>query len=655
MPDSAFNPSSALEAAKLAFDAAKSVVDALAISEIRYRRLFQAARDGVLLLDSDEGKVTDANPFMTELLGYSYEELIGKELWEIGLLSDKAASQEAFQRLKTTNYIRYEDLPLENQRGERLEVEFVSNLYHEGGHTVIQCNIRDITDRKRVEAELAATAIRYRRLFETTRDGVLILDTDEGKVADANPFITELLGYSHAELIGKELWEIGLLKDKVASQVAFQRLKRDFHIRYENLPLENRRGERLEVEFVSNLYREGGHTVIQCNIRDITERKRVEAELAATAIRYRRLFETTRDGVLILDTDEGKVADANPFITELLGYSHDELIGKELWEIGLLKDKSDSQEAFQRLKRDFHIRYENLPLENRRGERLEVEFISNLYHEGGHTVIQCNIRDITERKRVELILASAATKNELIAETLQRSMLQAAPSGRFEGIAIETLYEPALNEAEVGGDFFDAFLLDENRMALAVGDVSGKGLVAAARTSEVKYALRTLLHEHQAPDLALTRLNEFICKTHLFGKNDGEAFIVLAVAIVNIATGETLFSAAGAEPTLVLKTDGTVEYVSMIGTPLGIHMEATYGVEARMLAVGDTVIMATDGITEARRENDFLGICGMANLASTAGVSITLPELRQAIYRGAVAFADGGLRDDVCMLLARRQ
>jgi PAS domain S-box-containing protein len=125
-------------------------------SEIRYRRLFEAARDGILLLDPNTRKITDANPFMTELLGYRHEELLGKELWEIGLLEDEKASQAAFRELKTNHFIRYEDLPLRTKAGQSREVEFVSNLYDEDGLEVIQCNIRDITERKRGERELQA-------------------------------------------------------------------------------------------------------------------------------------------------------------------------------------------------------------------------------------------------------------------------------------------------------------------------------------------------------------------------------------------------------------------------------------------------------------------------------------------------------------------
>jgi len=126
-------------------------------SEIRYRRLFEAAQDGILILDAATRKITDVNPFMTELLGYTRNELVGKELWEIGLLTDMTASRHAFRELKEKGYIRYEDLPLQSKEGKHREVEFISNVYPENGHQVIQCNIRDITARRRAEAAVRET------------------------------------------------------------------------------------------------------------------------------------------------------------------------------------------------------------------------------------------------------------------------------------------------------------------------------------------------------------------------------------------------------------------------------------------------------------------------------------------------------------------
>jgi len=120
-------------------------------SEVRYRRLFETAKDGILILDGNTSRITDVNPFLQDLLGYSKTELMGKALWEIGPVKDISASQEAMRQLQNTDYIRYEDLPLETKAGERKQVEFVSNVYLVDGMRVIQCNIRDITARKQAE------------------------------------------------------------------------------------------------------------------------------------------------------------------------------------------------------------------------------------------------------------------------------------------------------------------------------------------------------------------------------------------------------------------------------------------------------------------------------------------------------------------------
>ena len=120
-------------------------------AEVRYRRLFESAKDGILILDYASGRIVDANPFMGELLLYPLESLCGKELWEIGLFKDRTASEAAVRELQTKGYVRYEHLPLESRDGRRVEVEIVGNAYHEGGARVMQCNIRDISERCRLE------------------------------------------------------------------------------------------------------------------------------------------------------------------------------------------------------------------------------------------------------------------------------------------------------------------------------------------------------------------------------------------------------------------------------------------------------------------------------------------------------------------------
>ncbi|MFH0730772.1 MAG: PAS domain S-box protein [Pseudomonadota bacterium] len=144
-------------------------------SEKRYRRLFESAKDGILILDADTGRVADANPFLLRLLGYTYDELYGQHIWELGVFKDIAASQDAFKALQDNEYIRYEDLPLETRNGEPIAVEFVSNVYLVDERKVIQCNIRDITARKRTEKALRESEAKMRSILDNVGIGVTLI------------------------------------------------------------------------------------------------------------------------------------------------------------------------------------------------------------------------------------------------------------------------------------------------------------------------------------------------------------------------------------------------------------------------------------------------------------------------------------------------
>ena len=143
--------------------------------------------------------------------------------------------------------------------------------------------IEDITERKRAEAAVQDSEVRYRRLFETAQDAILILDARTGKITDANLYIQQLLGYSHAEFLGKELWELEMFRDKEAIRSAFRELQTHGYIRFEHLPLQTKSGGQAEVEFVSNVYDVDNQSVIQCNIRDISDRIRLEREATEQA------------------------------------------------------------------------------------------------------------------------------------------------------------------------------------------------------------------------------------------------------------------------------------------------------------------------------------------------------------------------------------
>jgi two-component system cell cycle sensor histidine kinase/response regulator CckA len=179
----------------------------LVASETRFRRLFEAARDGILLLDADTGEITDVNPFLEEILGRSREDFLQQKLWDIGLFEDVELCRHTFERLQQDKYVRYENLPLRHKSGERIEVEFVSNVYEVDGKKVIQCNIRDITERKRAATALLESEERFRVTFDQAAVGIAHVAPD-GQLLRINQKFCDIVGYSPEELLAGKFQDI---------------------------------------------------------------------------------------------------------------------------------------------------------------------------------------------------------------------------------------------------------------------------------------------------------------------------------------------------------------------------------------------------------------------------------------------------------------
>ncbi len=180
----------------------------LKMSELQYRRLFETAQDAILILDGESGKIIDANKFILDMLGYPLEYFIGKHLWELGFMRDKSIAQQAFTELKHEGYIRYEDIPLEKFNGQIFNVEFISNVYLVGNKKIIQCNIRDITDRKRAEDALAESDARMNSIIQGSPLPQFVIDRNH-RVISWNRAIEEYSGVKAAEVLGKRVpWTI---------------------------------------------------------------------------------------------------------------------------------------------------------------------------------------------------------------------------------------------------------------------------------------------------------------------------------------------------------------------------------------------------------------------------------------------------------------
>jgi two-component system, cell cycle sensor histidine kinase and response regulator CckA len=299
-----------------------------------YRRFFESSVVGFYRTTLD-GQVLDCNPALARIMGYaSREELLACQPLEFYF--SPADRQNFLEQCRGHGTLTNFELQLRRKDGSAIWVlENVQASNDAGGASVIiEGTLVDISPQKFAEAArhqaqqaLQDSETRYRRLFETAKDGILILDFETGQIVDVNPFLIEMLGYSHEEFVGKKLWEIGPFRDIPASRSAFGELQTKGVIRYEDLPLETKDGRRINVEFVSNVYPVNGSQVVQCNIRDITERSRADAALKISETHHRSVFEGAVHGIYRGTLDD-RFLEVNPALVAMLGYSSaEEVLG----------------------------------------------------------------------------------------------------------------------------------------------------------------------------------------------------------------------------------------------------------------------------------------------------------------------------------------
>ncbi len=286
---------------------------------------------------------------------------------------------------------------------------------------------RDVTEHKRQE-KLVHDAFDYAtNILETQREPFLVLDKDL-RVVSANRSFYKSFRVEKDATQGRFVYDLGdgqwnipalreLLEDVLPRNHAFEgfEVEHDFPAGV---------GQKTMLINARRIRKPGDDSeLILLAVEDITERTLAKQAQKDSEIRFRRLFESAKDGVLILDAESGKITDANPFMCGLTGMERGEMLGKELHEIGMFKDAEENKAAYRELQRTRYLRHEHLPVQNRRGERVEVEFVANVYKEGDRLVAQCNVRDISERillqqqvaKQAAVLAQQARSKDEFLA------------------------------------------------------------------------------------------------------------------------------------------------------------------------------------------------------------------------------------------------
>jgi PAS domain S-box-containing protein len=380
----------------------KQVEEKLSASETRYRRLFEAAKDGILILDADTGMIIDVNPFLTEMLGFSREEFLGKHIWDLGFFKGIVAKQADFLELQQKEYIRYEDLPLETADGRRINVEFVSNLYQVGPGRVIQCSVRG--------AHLASfPAQNPYPVVEVGTDGVVRFANAAAMATLArlglDPDAREFLPGTPEELV--------LLRSQCERNPQTQELRvgKALFLRVVAAPPA---GDSLHVYAL-----------------DITERKQAEEETLRERALFDRLVETAPEGIAISDA-QGRVMRVNAEFVRMFGYGVDELVGQRIDDLVAPPAFQEEARAITRSTR----RGEETLLETVRcrkdGTLVDVSLIVAPILIAGKLEAGYGIyRDITERKRAQDKLQIAQLQWSQFLEVSPDPMWIKDASGRY--------------------------------------------------------------------------------------------------------------------------------------------------------------------------------------------------------------------------------
>jgi len=366
-------------------------------SESRYRRLFEAAQDGILILDAETGRIVDVNPFLLSLLGATHEEAIGKTVGELSPFKDTIPNREMLDRLKSRGYVRYDDLPLETRDGRRIAVEFVSNSYEVGDRTVIQCNIRDITERKKADQHLlllSACVSNLNDVFMVTEAGPI--DEPGPRIVFVNEAFERNTGYKSAEAIGRsprflqgEHTDPTVLAEIRSSLERRQPIKRQLiNYRKDGTPFW------VDVDIVPIVDRKGTCSHFAAIQRDVTAEKQNQA-------RFRHLVDSNAQSVLFWNTD-GQVTDANEAFLALTHFSREDIRRGAVSWAGITPPeyaRADKQSLAEMSAKGTCEPYEK-ELLRKDGSRVPILVGAALFADNPHEGFSF-VLDLTEKKKLE--------------------------------------------------------------------------------------------------------------------------------------------------------------------------------------------------------------------------------------------------------------
>ena len=525
----------------------------------------------------------------------------------------------------------------------------------------------DITERKQVEEKLR----RYELLAANTRDIVLFIRRDDGRIIEANTAATKAYGYSREEFLTLHIQD--LRADKTKELTADQMAEADVKgILFETVH-QRKDGSTFPVEVSSQGATIGDTRTLISVIRNITERKQAEHKLAEAHTETERraaellvILDAVPAGVWIAHDPESHLITGNRGASVALktsGYVNMSKTSPEPERIDTFRIFKDGKE----------LQSDEMPVQMAAKGNVMQDYEFDLLYEDGtirHMFGNASpligedgkpygsvaaFVDITEMKTTELKLEQAKNEAERsareeheIAHTLQKGL---APPHPYIGgdYLTASAYIPAFTGEEIGGDFYDIFRTGDDRVAVLIGDVAGKGVTSAATAFLARSTIRAVASSEISLKDTMGKANIVI-----YNQETPEAFVTAYLVLINTESGRLQYISAGHPPAAVYRSNGSVDFLELSNIPMGIMENVEYSAGESYFGKGDKLVLYTDGVSEARRGSELFGRKGIAQVLLEHGKGTpryVVDELLLAVD----TWAQGKLTDDRAVLVIERK
>lgn len=607
--------------------------------------LFNSAPEAIVLHDNNDC-VVNVNTEFTRLFGYSREESIGKPLNDLVASPELMPEAEMVSRKVMSGHRVEIDTRRKCKDGSLVEVSILgAPIIHNGKQMGDYAIYRDISQRKKSEEDLRLQTAYLMRLFNSAPEAIVWHDNDD-RVINVNDEFTRMFGYAREEAIGKPINDLVATPELIehANELSYKVLHGH---RVESEARRKRKdGTLFDVSILGAPIFHGGEQMgVFAVYRDISERKKAQEELEIQETFFEKLFNAAPEAIVLHDNND-VIVDVNKEFTRMFGYSRHESVGKHIND--LVATQNFRNEADGLSHRVIHG--ERVELESKRKRKdstlIDVSILgAPIVHEGKQLGIFAIYRDITERKKAEEVRIRLKEEARM-ARNIQTNLL---PKGNpsIPGYDIAGRNVPALN---VGGDYFDFIFVDDYRLAIGLGDVSGKGLAASLVMANLQATIRSLALFDDDPKDCLEKANKL-----LFRSTDARTFVSLFYGILDTRRNTLRYANAGQDTPILFSPQGKTRLLRTRGIALGMKEDVTYQEEEIFLNPEDRLLIYSDGISEAM--NDALEEFGERRLQKVVQYNIkdTAGSLVEKIFAAVDAHVNSASQsDDMTVVLLRR-